>query len=119
MKGRVGTKNYNTETAVHIGTLIDGTKVYRKKSRPNEVFLYKPQGKTAKERFIDLPPEEALKYIPENKLSKSAPRNGSSRIQFRPYDHERIRRLALSKGMAMNNFVMMLVDKYEADLGES
>jgi len=112
MIGRVGTKSYDTDKATLIDTLPDGIQVYRKKGRSTEFYLYNPNGSTAKERFFDLPPEDALKYIPENTKSKNAPR-GSSQIQFRPYDLERIRNLALKNGMAMNNFVMMLVDEYE------
>jgi len=116
MKGRVGTKNYDTDKAELIDTLPDGIQVYRKKGRSTLFYLYNPQGKTAKEKFFELPPEDAIRYLPENTKSKKI--EFSNTIRFRPYDLERIRRLSLSHGMQMNNFVMMLVDKYEADLSE-
>lgn len=114
MKGRVGTKNYDTEKSELIETRDDGIQVYRKKGRSagHDYFFYNPQGKTAKEKFFDLSPEEVINYIPENTKSKKPDRK-ASRMRFSPYDLERIRTLALLEGMPMNRFVMMLVDEYE------
>ena len=115
--GRPKMKTYDTRRAELIETRPDGIQVYRRKGRGTGFFLYNPTGATPREQFFELPNEEAMKYIPENTKSKSAP-HGSSQIQFVPYDLERIRTLAFKQGMPMNRFVMMLVDKYEADLSE-
>ena len=112
MKGRIGTKHYDTDKATLIETLPDGIQVYRKKGRSTEFFLYNPQGSVAREKFFDLPEEQALKLLPENIKSKRAT-NKSNQIQFTPYDLERIRRHALANGMPMNRFILSLVDEYE------
>ena len=112
MRKRIGTKMYDTDTAVLVDTLDDGVQVYRKTGRSQEMFVYNPNGKTGKEMFFDLPTDQAIKYIPENTKSKRATVN-SNTIRFKPYDIERIRQLAFYNGMPMNNFVMMLVDEYE------
>ena len=44
MKGRVGTKNYDTDKSELIGTEPDGIQVYRKKGRSTLMYLYNPQG---------------------------------------------------------------------------
>ena len=117
MKARVGTKNYDTNKSELIDTLPDGIQVYRKKGRSTMFYIYNPQGRTAKEKFFDLPPEQAIQYVSENKQSRMASKN-SNTIRLTPYEHERVKTLALKQGMPMNRFVMMLVDKYEADLSE-
>ena len=112
MKGRIGTKHYDTDKATLIETLPDGIQVYRKKGRSTEFFLYNPQGSVAREKFFDLPAEQAIKYLPKNTASKRAT-NKSYKIQLTPYEHERISRLALANGMPMNRFILSLVDEYE------
>ena len=115
MKGRVGTKNYDTDKAELIDTLPDGIQVYRKKGRSTEFYLYNSQGRTAKEKFFDLPHEQAIKYLPENNKSK---KKYGREISLSEYDAERIRQLAYKNGMQVTRFILMLVDKYESDLSE-
>lgn len=111
MRKRVGTKLYDTETAILVDTTPEGIQVYRKKTSP-QFFLYNPSGKTAKEMFFELPVEETLKYIKPNPKSRTAS-NNSNTVRFKPYDLERIRVFALKAGMSINNFLLMLVDEYE------
>lgn len=114
MRGRVGTKEYDTEKADLIETLPDGIQVYRKKSVAKEFFLYNPAGTVARERFFQLPHDQAMKYIPENTKSRITSRNGNT-LRFSPYDLERIRQHAVRLGMPANRFVLMLVDRYEQE----
>ena len=58
-----------------------------------------------------------MQYIGENTKSKMSSNLGCT-IRLTPYEHERVKTLALKNNMPMNRFVMMLVDKYEADLSE-
>ena len=115
--GRPKMKTYDTRRAELIETRPDGIQVYRRKGRGTGFFLYNPEGTTPREQFFELPNEEAMKYIPENTQSRMATTN-SNTIRFTPHEHERIKTLAFKQGMPMNRFVMMLVDKYEADLSE-
>ena len=112
MKAQIGTKHYNTETAEFIDTLPDGIQVYKKKGRSSEFFLFNPEGQTMKQRFFDLPYEEAKKYIPETDSNQKVYRSGAT-IQLSPYDRDRIKHLAMKNGMSMAQFLLMLVDEYE------
>ena len=112
MRGVVGTKHYDTEKSELIQVRPDGTEIYRKRTRPTDFFRFNPAGETAKERFQDLAPEEALELIPPNTASQRATAN-SNTIRFRPHDLQRIREHATRRGMTMNNFLVMLVDQYE------
>ena len=112
MKGRVGSKHYDTDKATLIDTLLNGMQIYRKRGRSSEFFMYNPEGSTAKEKFFDLLPEQVEKYIPENTKSKVSISN-SNTIRFTPYDIERIRQHAFRNGMPMSKFLLMLVDEYE------
>lgn len=108
MRTWIGKKSYDIETAELIQTLPDGIQVYRKHGRSagSPIFMYDPKGKTPREKFFDVPPEDAVMYIPEENDTRK-------HIRFSSQDMERIRRLAMSVGMAMNKFIMMLVDEYE------
>ena len=112
MKGRIGTKHYDTEKSILIETKENGMQVYQKKGRSLEYYIYNPSGNTTKEKFLDISYEEIVKYIPVNKKSK-APDRTASRIRFTPYDLERIKTLAIKNKMPMNKFIIMLVDEYE------
>ena len=112
MRGVVGTKHYDTEKSELIKTDADGLQIYRKRTRPTDFFRFDPNGRTAREKFRDLTPEEALELIPENTASQMAS-NNSNTIRFRPYDLQRIREHATKCGMTMNNFLIMLVGQYE------
>lgn len=111
MKRRIGSKNYDTDTAELIDTLPDGIQVYRKKGRSREFYLYNPNGKIAREMFFDLPPEEAEKYM-DNGTSKRV-RDSTYNIKISEYDRNRIMRLANRLGLSMPKFLLMLVDEYE------
>ena len=111
-KGRIGTKHYDTDKATLIDTLSDGVQVYRKKGRSTEYFLYNPAGTVAREKFFDLPEEQAKKYMPEVNCSRRATNSGQT-VRFRPYDFQRIKKLSANCGMTMNNFIVMLLDEYE------
>ena len=116
MKGRIGTKHYDTDKATLIDTLPDGIQVYRKKGRSTEFFLYNPQGSVAREKFFDLPAEHAEKYmsVPDD-ADRKVYRSGVN-IQFSKYDRDRIKRLATMRGMSMPQFLLSLVDEYERSL---
>lgn len=111
MKGRIGSKHYDTETAELIRTEPDGTQIYRKKTRL-EFFRYNPAGETAAEKFQNLTPAESTELMPPNTASRTAT-NSSNTVRFKPYDLERIRRYALAEGLPVNQFLLMLVDQYE------
>lgn len=112
MRKRIGTKHYDTEKATLVDTLPDGIQVYRKTGRSTECYYYNPNGNTAREKFIDLSEEEAEKYMPEVNYSYASTNSGNT-VRFRPYDFQRIKRYAKESNMAMNNFLIMLVDEYE------
>lgn len=112
MRKRIGSKIYDTDKAVLVETRDDGIQVYRKTGRSQDVFLYNPNGKNKHEMFFELPPEDAEKYMPEVNNSHMATNSGQT-VRFRPYDFQRIKRLAKNSNMAMNNFIVMLVDEYE------
>ena len=114
MKGQIGSKHYDTETAELIKTLPNGFIIYRKRGRSNsECFLYNPRGKTVKESFFPLSPEDSEKYLPiPDETDKSVYKSGSS-VRLSNYDRDRIKRLALRNGMSMAQFILMLVDEYE------
>ena len=114
MRGAVGSKHYDTEKSELIRTDPDGTQIFRKRTRPTDFFRYNPAGETARQRFQDLTPEEALILIPENTASQRSSSN-SNTVRFKPYDLERIRILATEQGMPINRFLIMLVDQYEQD----
>lgn len=111
MKGRIGTKHYDTEKADLIRIDPDGTQIFRKKTRL-EFFRYNPAGETAQTRFQDLTPAESTELMPANTASRTAT-NSSNTVRFKPYDLERIRHLALAEGLPVNQFLLMLVDRYE------
>ena len=111
MKGRIGTKHYDTEKADLIRIDPDGTQIFRKKTRL-EFFRYNPAGETAQTRFQDLTPAESTELMPANTASRTAT-NSSKTVRFKPYALERIRHLALAEGLPVNQFLLMLVDRYE------
>ena len=111
MKGRIGTKHYDTDKAELIETLEDGVQVYRKKGRSTEFYLYNPSGTTAKEKFFDLPAEDAAKYMTSSDDTKVY-KSGAS-VRFSNYNLSRIRYHAMQNGMSMPQFLLMLVDEYE------
>ena len=113
MKGRIGTKTYDTDKAELIDTLPDGVQVYRKKGRSTEFFLYNPSGTTARTRFFDLPAADAEKYMTVSPDESRIVYKSGVYVQFSKYDRDRIKRLANLQGMSMSKFILMLVDEYE------
>ena len=111
MKGRIGTKHYDTDKATLIDTLDDGVQVYRKTGRSTEFYLYNPSGTTAKTRFFDLPAEQAVQYLSESD-DKRVYKSGAS-VRFSNYELSRIQRYATMNGLSMAAFLLMLVDEYE------
>lgn len=116
MKGQIGSKHYDTETADLMDTLPNGFMVYRKRGRSyGECFLYNPKGKTVKECFFPLSPADSERYMtPLDETDKSNYRSGAG-IQLSRYDRDRIKRHALRERMSMAQFIIMLVDKYETE----
>ena len=112
MRKRIGTKLYDTDTAVLVDTLEDGIMVYRKKNSP-QFFLYNPNGKTGPEMFFELPPEQAEKYLSIPDDASKRVRGSIRKIQFSEYDYHRINLHATRQGMSMASFLLMLVDEYE------
>ena len=111
MKKRIGTKIYDTDTAILIDTLSDGIQVYRKKNSP-QFFVYNPNGKDKHEMFFELPPEQTEKYLASDETSQRVKGSGST-ILFSKHDQNRIRQLAYKNGMSMSKFLLSLVDEYE------
>lgn len=115
MRKRVGTKLYDTDKAVLVDTLDDGIQVYRKKNSP-QFFLYNPNGKTGPEMFCELPPKQAEIYFDYSRIDGSKKVKGSTKqILFSEYDSARIKLFADRLGMSMSKFLLMLVDRYEAE----
>lgn len=114
MRGRVENRTYDTETAVLIKTLPDGTEIYKKKGRAPGFFRYNPAGETDAKRFRDLTPAEAVKYLPLNTENRAAT-NNSNTVRFKPHDLDRIRVHAACCGLPINQFLMMLVNQYEQE----
>ena len=112
MKKRIGTKLYDTDTSILIDTTPDGIQVYRKKNSP-QFFLYNPQGKTAKEMFFELPPEEAEKYMEKPDEASTKVKGSTKMVQFSPSEVLRFKRLAYKQKMTVRQFLLMLVDEYE------
>lgn len=112
MKGRIGTKHYDTEKAVLIETLPDGVQVYKKKNSP-QFFIYNPAGTVARERFFELPPEQTRQYLDIPLYQDRTVRNTGKGIKFSDYNIARIKQLATTQGMSMAQFILMLVDEYE------
>lgn len=111
MRKRVGTKLYDTDTAILVDTTPDGIQVYRKKNSP-QFFLYNPKGKNGPEMFFELPPEQIDKYLTSGPAETKV--HGSTKmVQFSPADVERFKRLAYKCGMSVRQFILMLVDEYE------
>ena len=113
MKGRIGTKHYDTDKAELIETLADGVQVYRKKGRSTEYYLYNPSGTTAKEKFFDLPAEDAAKYMTVDSDASKKVYRSNYQITLSKYDRDRIMYHAMQNGMSMPQFLLMLVDEYE------
>lgn len=113
MKGRIGTKHYDTDKAELIETLSDGVQVYRKKGRSTEFFLYNPTGTVSREKFFDLPPEQSIKYMDKTDITDKKVYRSGVNIQFSQFDKNRIMRLAMRNGMSMPQFILSLVDDYE------
>ena len=114
MRKRVGTKLYDTDTAVLIDTTLDGIQVYRKKNSP-QFFLYNPNGKTGPEMFFELPPDQTEKYLCDPDRTRTKVKASGATVLFSPYDRDRIKHLANKQGMSMASFVLMLVDRYEKE----
>ena len=112
MRKRIGTKLYDTDTAVLVDTLDDGIQVYRKKNSP-QFFLYNPNGKTGPQMFFELPPEDAEKYLSKPDRTSTRVKGSTRKVLFSVYDSDRIRILATKQGMSMSQFLLMLVDEYE------
>lgn len=111
MRKYVNGKSYDLEKSELLETLPDGIQVYRKRGNTaGIVFMYNPKGKTLKEQYFELPPEDQVKYMSENADDFVAK---TRTLTFDPQDIVRIKKLALSVGMAMTRFIMMLVDEYE------
>ena len=120
MKAQIGSKHYNTETADLLETLPNGFQVYRKRGRSNsECFLFYPKGKTPKECFFPLSPEDSARYLSApDEADRNVYKSGAT-IRFSAYDRDRIKRLALMEGMSMAQFLLMLVDRYEKEQNET
>ena len=116
MRRRVGAKTFDTEKAELIDTLPDGIQVFRKKGRSTDFFLYNPNGKTGKEMFFLLPPEQAEKYLDGNNSASKRIYKSNYHITISEYDRNRIMRLANRLGLSMPKFLLMLVDEYERKL---
>lgn len=116
MKGQIGTKHYDTDTAELLQVLPNGFYVYRKKGRSDgECFLFNPRGQTAKECFFPLSPKDSERYLKKpDETEKGNYRSGAG-IQLSRYDRDRIKRLALLEGKSMTQFILMLVDRYEQE----
>lgn len=112
MKKRIGTKVYDTDTAILVETTPDGIQVYRKKNSP-QFFLYNPNGKNKHEMFFELPAEETAKYIGVSDDQSKRVKDSNAMIRFSPHDQDRIRKHASALGMSMSKFLLMLVDEYE------
>ena len=111
MKGRVGSKVYDTDTAELLQVLPNGFMVYRKKGRSDgECFLYNPRGQTAKECFFPLSPKDSERYLTEKEDVV-----GGATIRMSVSQRDRIKRLALLEGKSMTQFILMLVDRYEQE----
>ena len=115
MRKRIGTKIYDTDTAILVDTLDSGIQIYRKKNSP-QFFVYNPNGKLPREQFFELPPEQAEKYFDYDKVDGSRKVKGSTKnILFSEYDSARIKLFADRLGISMSKFLIMLVDKYEQE----
>lgn len=114
MKGQIGTKHYDTDTAELLQVLPNGFMVYRKKGRSDgECFLFNPRGTTAKECFFPLSPKDSERYL--KKPDEAERSKSGTKIEFQKYDRDRIKRLALLEGKSMTQFILMLVDRYEQE----
>ena len=113
MRKRIGTKMYDTDTAVLVDTLDDGVQVYRKKNSP-QFFVYNPNGDNKHQMFFELPAEDAVKYMNVDDNADRKVKSSGATVQFSPYDRNRIKVLAASNGMSMSSFLLMLVDEYES-----
>ena len=114
MKGQIGTKHYDTDTAELLQALPNGFYVYRKRGGSNgSCFLYNPRGQTAKECFFPLSPEDSARYL--KKPDEAERSKSGTKIEFQKYDRDRIKRLALLEGKSMTQFILMLVDRYEQE----
>lgn len=111
MRKRIGSKLYDTDTAILVDTLPDGIQVYRKKNSP-QFFVYNPNGKDKHELFFELPPEQTEKYLTNDEANQRVKGSGST-ILFSKHDQNRIRQLAYKNGMSMSKFLLSLVDEYE------
>lgn len=118
MRKRIGTKIYDTDKAVLVDTTPEGIQVYRKTGRSQEVFLYNPYGKNKHEMFIDLPDEESEKYINHAFDDRTKTYRSGAGIQLARQDVLRIKQIAHSLGMSIPKFILMLVDRYEAEHNE-
>lgn len=112
MKKRIGSKLYDTDTAILVDTLPDGIQVYRKKNSP-QFFMYNPNGKDKHEMFFELPPEQTEKYLTDVSKLSTVVKAGTTRVMFSPYDAARIKNISATLGMSMSKFLLSLVDEYE------
>lgn len=115
MRKRIGTKLYDTETAVLVDTTPEGVQIYRKTGRSQECFSYNPAGKNKHEMFHDLTPEESEKYADHSKDDREKVYRSGAGIQLARQDVLRIKQIAHSLGMSIPKFILMLVDRYEAE----
>lgn len=113
MRKRVGTKLYDTDTAVLVDTTPDGIQVYRKKNSP-QFFLYNPKGKTGQEMFFELPPDQTEKYLGSSGEASTRVKGSNAVVRFSPKNYERVKKMAYQLGMSTNKFILMLVDEYES-----
>lgn len=115
MRKRVGTKIYDTDTAILLETRDDGIQIYRKKNSP-QFFIYNPNGQTGPEMFAELPLDMVNDYIDFSEVTASKKvKESTKKILFSEYDSARIKIFADRLGLSMSKFLVMLVDRYEQE----
>ena len=128
MKGRIGTKNYNTDTSDKVCNTPRGV-LYHKRSRSQEFFLFKSDGATTRERFIDVTWPEANDLVKQYGsreqhielftivgASKTASSTGHrTRVNLDDYHYIKATRNASRLGISVGDYIRRLIDKDDAN----
>ena len=119
----VGGKMYNVEKSIYLCDTPQGT-LYKKKGRATDFYLYNPDGKTNREKYVIVSWADAnnltktygdrdvhLQWFSTVDKSTDPSKTGNSVIRLDDYHRMKVMRNADKLGISMREYVMRLIDK--------